>query len=130
MTHQYGMQFRPPCLGTVPRGLQFDLIDADSDLIQPYARHGIMVPVRQLTPKECRDFELVPILRTDAELTPVADYIASELAEHAAAYLRKPARLAEAVQRYARLSPDGVRQCIADPARLLALVTNQLESAA
>ena len=130
MTHQYGMQFRPPGIGAVPRGLEFTIIPPQSDRLMPYACHGIMVPVRPLTVQECKDFELVPILTTDAELTPVADYIAGEMAEHAAAYLLEPEMLADAVQRFARRSPDGVSQCIADPDRLLAMVANQLEPTA
>ena len=130
MTHQYGLQFRPAYLGTVPRDLEYSISasDLEPEHVRQRACHGILCTDRALTQAECMAFELVPILRTDADLESTVANVSSSCAEHATAYLARPAQLASSVANLSRLSPDGVHQCIADPARLLAFVTERLQS--
>ena len=131
--HQYGIWMRPACLGTVPRGLEYSITAHDRDpgteVLLPYTRHGILNTDRALTPAECKAFELVPILRSDADMESTVVHLVSQIAEYAYAYLADADMLAHAVTNGGRLSPDDVHQCIADPARLLAMVTERLQSA-
>lgn len=58
MEYKYGMIFRPPQFGGLPRGLDYTW-DADYKDVSRRIRHGVITCTRELTEKEIYDFELI-----------------------------------------------------------------------
>ena len=77
--HWYGMTYRPPSLGAIPKG-------SYEHKSHPDFRHGQISYDRPLTGKEQSDFELTPI-RNDSELPALARGVAERMGPYVAKYL-------------------------------------------
>jgi hypothetical protein len=81
---RYGLMNRPLSIGTAPKG-NAGFEDAPADH-KEYARHGIVIYDRRLTPAEVSQFELAPIIDGDDARNGVADAFVQSLGEYATNY--------------------------------------------
>lgn len=128
--YRYAMVNRPFGIGTAPK----DIIRTEERPAQgqphyDYARHGIVVYGRQLTPVETKGFELSPILEGDA-IVDAVNATANELKDYAARYVEmdknEPKDFANKVNRAVRDSSMGYPPSIGNVEQFNQLVVDKL----
>ena len=126
---------RPSGIGTIPRGLQYQL-EARPEKGEPHhdmARHGILVTERKLTIEELRSFELAPLVEGTA-IGGLAERICADgMSEYAAEYIEtyrdEPEQFCRNVSDRARRLDHGVHYSIASDLDLGRLVLEALQRA-
>jgi hypothetical protein len=133
-TYRYALVNRPAMLGTIPRGLSFQVEarPAKGEAHHEVARHGILVTERALSDEELEAFELA-VLIDAAKADVMAAAVAAELQEYATGYLlmarNDPADFTAAVLQAAHRATQvrqNVQVSIGDTAALVALVVARL----
>lgn len=83
---RYALVNRPAGFATLPSGLSYrlELRPPEGQPHHHLARHGILVPDRALLDAEVRNFELVPLIDTEAEHEALAERVAEQLSRYAA----------------------------------------------
>jgi hypothetical protein len=134
---RYALVNRPADLGTIPRGLEYELEPrpAPGEPHYDMARHGILVTKRELTPEELKNFELAPLI-DGAMYDVLAAKIAESMGEYAAQYVRMeqedPVRFYSKVTDVAKRPASGIRYSIGDSDalgdRVLALLEDMVKA--
>jgi hypothetical protein len=132
MTYRYALVNRPPGIGCIPRNLEYTVEPRPpaGAAHHAWARHGILVTVRELTVDELASFELAPLVDGELLDTMAARVAGGSMGDYAAEYVEvardDPDAFRDGVlTAVTRLDP-GVRYSIGDELQLTQAVLAHL----